>query len=61
MGEDYLNLKAVAIQVYRRLSSDPVTAQAAYGIAVAVIRHALQCDLKICCHLLDDWLREEGL
>ena len=60
-NRDTENVRAVALQVYESLMRDPVTAPAAYGIAAAVIRHALQCNLKVCCHLLDEWLLEEQL
>lgn len=52
MAEDYLNLKAVTLQAYKRLLEDPETQAAAYGVAVLVIRNATQCPLKICCALL---------
>lgn len=56
---DHENLRAVALQVYRRLAADKVTAPAAYGFAVMVIRNTLGCDLVVCCDLLDDWLEDE--
>lgn len=59
MAEDYLNLRAVTLQAYKRLLEDPQTQAAAYGVAALVIRNATQCPLKVCCALLDDWLEEE--
>lgn len=55
------NLRQVAIQTYRHLMADPRTAPAAYGITAAIIRQALNCQLHVCCHLLDEWLLEERL
>lgn len=56
---DHETLRAVALQVYRRLQKDNRTAPAAYGFAAMVIRNTLGCELRICCELLDDWLEQE--
>lgn len=61
MGVNIENLKAVTIQVYKRLAYDRVTAPAAFGVAASVIQQLLRCPMAVACDLLEEWLKEAGL